>query len=73
MNTTLNRFRLRVFGRPRPALTEPDPADMGTCFGLEMTMTLDDERAPPSDRAGQAAARAHWWQRGAGGHAVRAK
>lgn len=55
--STTNRF-LR-FGRSTPKPAALDPADMGTCFGLEMT--LDPSPVKPAGE-GSPAAR-HWWQR----------
>ncbi len=46
----------RVLSRPAPA--EPDPADYGTCIGLEFS--LDDAPKSPDPRD---AARPSWVQR----------
>jgi len=45
-------------GRARKRAMVQDPADMGTCFGLEMT--LDGNDAP--DASDKPLPR-HWWQR----------
>jgi hypothetical protein len=50
-------------GRPEVAPEPDDPADMGTCFGLEMTLA-----AAEADRPGEApdaadALAGPWWQR----------
>jgi hypothetical protein len=51
---------LRSFLRPRTR-TAPaalDPADMGTCFGLEMTLS-----APALEPVPRSAPARPWWQR----------
>ena len=49
--------------RERPALRGPDAADMGTAFGLEMSL-LPDEAAPtPRPHDGSPARRTPWWVR----------
>lgn len=35
--------RFWPWSQPRPAQVEPDPADYGTCFGLEMSLPDPDE------------------------------
>jgi hypothetical protein len=52
---------LRRLARPRRAVRRPEPADLGTAFGLEMSM------APPTGPLPLAApslrVRPRWWQR----------
>ena len=50
------------FARRRRRADDPDAADMGTCFGLDMS--LDD--TPPATPAAEAPAAPSWWQRLAG-------
>lgn len=52
-----NPLRSLLNGRARPAPVA-DPADMGTCFGLEMT--LDEPPAAPQRPAEPGRS---WWQR----------
>lgn len=56
MNTATSSLRSLLTVRPRPASVVLDPADMGTCFGLEMTLG-----APAASRP--AAEGRTWWQR----------
>ena len=35
--------RFWPWSQPRPAPVEPDPADFGTCFGLDMSLPDPDE------------------------------
>ena len=60
MNTANATLRFLGFGRGQRAVPDDDPADMGTCFGLDLS--LDD--APPLG-SGQAEApmSAAWWRR----------
>jgi hypothetical protein len=58
MSTASSSLRSLLTGRWRSARAVPDPADMGTCFGLEMTL---DE--PPADAPPPASATRPWWQR----------
>ena len=52
---------LRRLARPRRGARRPEPADLGTAFGLEMSM------APPTGPLPLAApsrlVRQRWWQR----------
>lgn len=45
-------------GRARKRALAPDPADMGTCFGLEMTLDGSDTPAAPEKPLPRP-----WWQR----------
>lgn len=57
MNTAPSTLRSFLLGRTRRLAPVPDdPADMGTCFGLEMSLR-PFEPAPPAPPA------SHWWQR----------
>lgn len=39
--------RFWPWGEPRPAPAEPDPADLGTAFGLDLSIgEFDDPSAP---------------------------
>jgi hypothetical protein len=58
MNNSPSPLRTFLLGRARQAPAALDPADMGTCFGLEMT--LDQ---PPLAAADGPDAGANWWQR----------
>lgn len=57
MNTAHSTPRAFLSGLGRSASDAPDPADMGTCFGLEMTLDQPAEvpHTPPETRP--------WWQR----------
>lgn len=59
MSTTTRTLRTLLTRRshPRPQ-AEQDPADMGTCFGLEMTLAPMASELPPP-----AALPPTWWQR----------
>jgi hypothetical protein len=58
MSTAPSSLRSLISGRQRTARAAPDPADMGTCFGLEMTLTAlptgEPRKPAPAPRA--------WWQ-----------
>lgn len=58
MNTPPSPLRTFLLGRARQAPAGVDPADMGTCFGLEMTLDQPPLLAPVGP-----APSAHWWQR----------
>ena len=61
MSTTPTPLRTFLLGRARQVPAVLDPADMGTCFGLEMTLDQPDVEtllAPSPTRP--------WWQRLAG-------
>lgn len=55
MNTarlSLGMFRLPRFSRAKPTPElEPDPAEMGTCFGLDLALP-DRDNEPQMARAG---------------------
>ena len=55
MNTATSPLRSLLTARPRPASVVLDPADMGTCFGLEMTLgaVAAPRPAPASRTRGQ--------------------
>lgn len=55
--STTPRFLRFTRAARKPAA--PDPADMGTCFGLEMTLDVPPAKPAVAD-APQAS---HWWQR----------
>jgi hypothetical protein len=57
MNTAPSTLRSFLLGRARRLPAVVDPADMGTCFGLEMT--LDQ---PPLHGAPAVPVRRSWWQ-----------
>jgi hypothetical protein len=61
MSTTPNPLRTFLLGRARQVPAVLDPADMGTCFGLEMT--LDQ---PEADVFLDPSPTRPWWQRLAG-------
>lgn len=42
--------RFWPWSQPRPTPAEPDPADYGTCFGLEMSLPDPDELPSPAGR-----------------------
>lgn len=56
---TMHSFWRRRAG-PVAAGIELDPADMGTCFGLEMCL---DRLRLPAEPARSAAEPAPWWER----------
>ena len=58
MNNPPSPLRTFLLGRARQAPAALDPADMGTCFGLEMT--LDQ---PPLPAVEGPAVGGSWWQR----------
>lgn len=58
MSTASSPLRSLLTGRTRPAPAVLDPADMGTCYGLEMTLA-----APAVEAPRPAAASRTWWQR----------
>jgi hypothetical protein len=60
MNPPISSLRDFLRRSPRRGAVEPDPADMGTCFGLEMTL---DDPVPPAVAAQPANMSRHWWQR----------
>lgn len=45
MSTALSTV-FRLFSSRRAPLHDPDPADMGTCFGMEMTLQPPLEPTP---------------------------
>ena len=51
MNTANLTFRFLGFGRVQRAAPVDDPADMGTCFGLDMS--IDDPRRLSARRRSQ--------------------
>jgi hypothetical protein len=58
MSTATTPLRSLFTARTRRAPVAVDPADMGTCFGLEMTLTVPVAEAPaPAPQARS------WWQR----------
>jgi hypothetical protein len=59
MSTTPSPLRSLLSGRPRSGRSAPDPADMGTCFGLEMTLTA----LPTAEPTRPAPQKHGWWQR----------
>jgi hypothetical protein len=59
-STASTAARLFRLGRPRVRAAKPDPADLGTAFGLDQSLAPDDEDAG-EQRA--APARADWLQR----------
>lgn len=59
MNPASTTNRLFRFGRSARKPAALDPADMGTCFGLEMT--LDAPQAKPASETSPDSR--HWWQR----------
>lgn len=58
MNTATTPLRSLFTGRSRRGPVEADPADMGTCFGLELTLD-----APASEAPAPLPAQRSWWQR----------
>ncbi|NRF69570.1 hypothetical protein HLB44_21435 [Aquincola sp. S2] len=69
MPDALNPSLLQRLMRPRRARREPDPADMGTAFGLEYIL---DHPAQSSDDDGTALDKAApWWQRWVGARTAR--
>ncbi len=58
------RLTMRSFwrrrARPVPAVVDIDPADMGTCYGLELSLALPH---PTAEAALSAAETAPWWER----------
>ncbi len=61
MSTAPNPLRTFLLGRARQVPAAVDPADMGTCFGLEMTLDQPEIDAPMTG-----APERPWWQRLAG-------
>jgi len=60
MNTANAGFGFLGFGRGRRDRQDEDPADMGTCFGLDLSLgAAEPHRAPPATPplAGS------WWTR----------
>lgn len=57
MSIASSPLRSLLTGRPRPVPAAIDPADMGTCFGLEMTL------GPSAAEAPRPAVSRSWWQR----------
>lgn len=61
---TAFRPSMRSFWRrraqPEAVVADVDPADMGTCFGLEMSLDVVRQAADP---ASPAAEPAPWWER----------
>lgn len=55
MTTATSPLRSLLTARPRPAAML-DPADMGTCFGLEMTLGAVAAPRPATESR-------TWWQR----------
>jgi hypothetical protein len=60
MITAHSTLRLFFGERRRRVVEHDDPADMGTCFGMEMT--LEPAAAPPVV-AKKSARSQPWWQR----------
>lgn len=58
MSTATTPLRSLLTGRSRRVPAAVDPADMGTCFGLEMTLTV-----PVADVPAPAPPARSWWQR----------
>ncbi len=58
MTTAATPLRSLFTARPRRAPVAVDPADMGTCFGLEMTLDEPATAAPAP-----APVQRSWWQR----------
>jgi hypothetical protein len=50
----------------RRAAGVPDAADMGTTYGLEMSLAASAEAPDPAPRVAPRARRRRWWPRGAG-------
>lgn len=59
MNTALATLRFLRLGRRRVS-DEHEAADMGTCFGLEMSLQSEEAAAPAPAPAPESS---HWWQR----------
>lgn len=60
MNTANLTFRFLGFGRVQRAAPVDDPADMGTCFGLDMSI---DDPLPISAAPADVPLSAAWWRR----------
>lgn len=60
MSTTSKTLRYYLFGQERRAPRVVDPADMGTCFGMEMMLDEPQPVAPPV--VARPPAR-QWWRR----------
>ena len=58
MNTAPSSLRSFLLGRARQVPAVVDPADMGTCFGLEMTLDQPPLLAGPAEPVQR-----RWWQR----------
>jgi hypothetical protein len=58
MSQAPSSLRTFLLGRARRVPAVLDPADMGTCFGLEMTLDQPNVDAPPHDTPARP-----WWQR----------
>lgn len=56
MNTAISTLSRLLSSRRRQA-ADPDPADMGTCFGMEMTLQRDPPPLESEQVAAAAAAR----------------
>ena len=53
MATARPGSRFWPWTKPSPAPVEPDPADLGTAFGLDMSLReLDDTPVPPPRKSG---------------------
>jgi hypothetical protein len=57
----------RLFGllrRRTDRVADVEPADLGTAFGMELSLMPDDDPASAAPAAAPAKpARGHWWQR----------
>lgn len=60
MNTANATFRFLRFGRPRHVGPAEDAADMGTCFGLEMSL---EEPTPIGTNQIEPPGTTAWWER----------
>lgn len=65
MSSTRSSLRRLISRHPLAGTQTPDPADMGTCLGLEMTLGARLPDAPQSVPAPtrEASAPTPWWQR----------
>lgn len=64
--------RLFRLGRRRRVARAPEPADMGTAFGMEQWLDeIEDAAVAPGPVHRQARARATWWPRWWQGSAAR--
>ena len=61
----------RLTGRRLHRQRRPEPADMGTAFGMEQWLDERDHGGPPAATKPTTAAKRAWWPRWLQGHGAR--